>query len=634
MTHNQTPRWYPWAFLALALAYVMIQAGAWHAPLCFLDDTGELFYVRSGLSWHDLFLRDFYGFFRPLKNLLFLGFNGLIRSGGMAPAHAAAIVVGLGSLLAVNQLFRRLLENPWTALTASAVWLFAPTMVSCTAWLSSVNIQAMTGFVAGAVLLHLQASEGDEVADAVDGVSPIPQQRPRASSGGPASAPTGGLRSGSGFQRVARVRWMVSAGSAACALLAMLCYEGAVCLPLLLMATDLWLRPERVRTHTAQRGYLLAALMLAVFLVLRALGGSRGQLSGSFAEITRWQVAFSSAHFMLLHLGIWLCPFGRQVLFGGYYWGQVPVALLALEWLALGLLAAATLAWWRHAPRLTLGLVWFFVGFAPMSNVLGFKNGPYGDYYMACASLGLALSCAAGGEALWRKMRGQQGWQAAAALAVLTLGVGWRLAAAVESAAWVQAWNDPVALLERSARTFPEAFDVLTELAKQRVEQGRLAEARALAERAITLAPQRAGAYAVLAVVAEQCGDTPAAWTALRRFLKLSEQHTAWGWFFAGYLSEARDHDPEQAERSYREALAGTEAWTADHVSAAEALGLLLASRGRVTEAIPLMQRAAALAPEHAPLQHNLAVALQKAGRKAEAADHERRYRELMTAAR
>lgn len=596
MTHTQTSRWYPWAFLALALAYVALYAGAWHAPLCFLDDTGELFYVRSGLSWHDLFVRDFYGFFRPIKNVFFMGFDGLIRAGGTTPAHAVALGVGLASLLAVNQLFRRLLGNPWTALTASAVWLFAPTMVSCTAWLSSVNIQAMTGFAAGAVLLHLQAAEA----------------------------------------QTAHARGRAWAVLAVCSVLAMLCYEGAVCLPLLLVATDLWLWPERVRTRTAQRGYLLAALMLALFLVLRALGGQRGQLSGSFAEITRWQVAASSAHFMLLHLGTWLWPFGRQALFGGYYWGQVPVAVLALEWLTLGLLAAAALVWRPRAPRLTLGLVWFFVGFAPMSNVIGFKNGPYGDYYMACASLGLALSCAAGGDALLRRVRGRQGfhgWQAAAALAVLTLGVGWRLAAAVESAAWVQAWNDPVALLERSAHTFPEAFDVLTELAKQRVEQGRFAEARTLAERAITLAPKRGGAYAVLAVVADRSGDTPAAWTALRQFLKLSENHTAWGWFFAGYLSEECDHDPVQAERSYREALAGTEAWTADHVAAAEALGLLLASRGRPAEAIPVMQRAAALAPDHAPLQHNLAVALQRTGRKAEAADHERRYRELMATA-
>ena len=591
MTHAQTPRWYVWSFAALALVYVAIHVGAWQAPLCFLDDTGELFYVRSGLGWHDLLTHDFYGFFRPMKNLFFLGIDGLLRSGGTAPAHALAIGVGLASLLAVNQLFRRLLGNPWTALTASALWLLAPTLVSCTAWLSSVNIQAMTGLMAVAVLLHLRASA------------------PAASAG---------------QQRVA---W---AGLAVCSLLAMLCYEGAVCLPLLLVATDLWLQPDRTRSRPARQGYVVAALMLVLFLALRAMGGDRGQLSGSFAEISRWQVAVSSAHFMLLHLGIWLWPFGRQALFGGYYWGQVSGAALAMEWLTLALMAAAVLGWRRRAPRVTLGLAWFFIAFAPMSNVLGFKNGPYGDYYMAGASLGLALSGAAGAEALVRlAASAQRGWRTMLAISALTLGIGWRLAATVESADWAQAWNNPITLLERSASTFPEAFDVLTELAKQRVEQGRYAESRALAERAMALAPKRGGAYAVLAVVADRCGDTPASWAALRRFLDLSKSHSAWGWFFAGYLSEERDHDPVRAESYYREALGRKEAWTADHVSAAEALGLLLASHGRPAEAIPFLQRAVALAPDHALPQHNLAVALCQSGRKNEALVYERRYRVL-----
>src|SRR6202012_722632 len=118
----------------------------------------------------------------------------------------------------------------------------------------------------------------------------------------------------------------------------------------------------------------------------------------------------------------------------------------------------------RRYPCVTLGVIWFLLAFAPMSNVLGFRNGPYCDSYIALASVGAAVAFAAILRALWpAEMTGTARF---AALAIVTLLIASRVGAAFEAADWSYAWNDPAVAYERSLATFPQAFDAMTELAK------------------------------------------------------------------------------------------------------------------------------------------------------------------------
>ena len=57
-------------FLSLA-AYVVVQSFAVHAPLFPADDLQELSFVNGMSSWTELLGRDFFGLFRPVKNVIF-----------------------------------------------------------------------------------------------------------------------------------------------------------------------------------------------------------------------------------------------------------------------------------------------------------------------------------------------------------------------------------------------------------------------------------------------------------------------------------------------------------------------------------------------------------------------------------
>lgn len=563
-------------FVAVMLAYVLIAWQSVAAPLFVLDDADELTYVRTGRHFSTFFLYDFYSFFRPVKNLLFLAFEHLARH-GLYAARLLAIGVGLASLAAVNALFRRLLRDPAAALLASACWLLAPSMVSCTAWLSCVNIQAMAGAAALAVTLYLRSRE-------------------RSASADPASL----------------------AGAWLAALLAMFSYEGAVCLPGVVFAVDFFLYPERLRARATWRAYGVLFTALLAYLALRAMRGISCTLNGSFTPMADWQVSVTAAWFTLQHLEIWLWPFGRQAAFGGYFWGQVPPVSLALAWAGVAGLGALCLLGRRRFAVPALGLAWFFIGFLPTSNLLAFRNGPYGDYYMAFASLGLALAVAWALRALAAAARLQTAavWAAPAFVLIAV----WRLAAVGESVVWSHAWQSPHTVLERSHRTFPQAFDVINELARSHYQRGEYEASLALTGECLALAPERRVAYMLRALIAERRGKIEEAARNLQQFRKLARDMDPWGWYFQGYLDETYLADTNGAVRCYHQAVKLGQRWSDDVLGSLSALALLAAQQGDAERAIALWEQNLRVKPDRTEDRHNLMVTYARTGRQAQAA--------------
>ncbi len=570
-------------FAAMLLTYVAIASCSIHAPFFPLDDLQEFFLVRASGSWLSLLGTDLYHFFRPVKNLLFLGYDWLYLHGGMEAARALAVVIGLASACAVFKLCCRLLADRGWALVATAIWLLSPTLVSCTAWLSASNIMLMTGLAAVALTCHDLACES----------KPLRTWSPEISS-----------RIWDGLALL-------------CFCLALAAYEGGVGALALFPAMDWYLYPARLRRFATWRRYFLYGLVLAIYLIVRHQAGGTQNVMGGFSGVSRVQAAISSGYLTTLHTGAWVWPFNRMAVIGGYYWGQVSIPGLALCALLVLAAIALSIVWRRRYPHATLGILWFLLAFAPMSNVLGFRNGPYCDSYLALASVGAAIALAAVIRASWPLRTAGPG--RAIPVAVVTMVIASRVAAAFEAASWSYAWNDPAVAYQRTLRTFPRAFDAITELAKICEGRGEHRKADELAAKAISMAPDRSGPYAIRAVVAEQEGRFADAlkWLVLYRTLAPS---TSWGSRFQAEIYEHLGRAAE-AEALYRQAIS-QRPWSQDSLRGAYELAYLLAGQGRQAEAISVWEECLTYHPDSTVLHWNLSIAYAEQGDQARASSH------------
>lgn len=573
-------------FGAVLLAYLAIGACSIRAPFFALDDWDEIYLVRSSGSWISLLGTDLYHFFRPVKNLMFVAYNWLYNHGGMVPVRTMALAIGLFSAWAVFKLCFRLLRSRGWALAATAIWLLSPTLVSSTAWLSASNILLMTGFAAAAIICHDLACVSEE-----------------------STSETAG-KHGKIWTALALIWLFLSLAS----------YEGGVSVVALFVAVDWYLHPRRLHRRSTWVKYVLYGLVLAIYLMLRHQAGSTQTVLGGFSGVSRVEAALSSGYITMLHAGIWLWPFQGMAVIGGYYWGQVPMAELAVCYLVVLAAAAFSILQRRRYPCVTLGIIWFLLAFAPMSNVLGFRNGPYCDSYIALASVGAAVAFAALLRALWPS--GMTGTARLAALAVVTLVIASRVAAAFEAADWSCAWNDPAVAYERSLCAFPQAFDAMTELAKLYEARQEYQKADELAAESIKLAPDRSGPYAVRAVVAEQQGRTHDAMKWVSIFLSYAPR-SPWALTFEGDLYANHLGQPERAEALYQRALV-YKPWPQDALRAAYELAFIQAKQGHRAEAIALWEELLTYHPDDGVLHWDLSVAYAQQGDQKRAAYHRR----------
>lgn len=579
-------------FGAILLALIAIGACSIHAPFFALDDVDELCLVRTS-SWLSLLGTDLYHFFRPVKNLMFVAYNWLYYHGGMVSVRAMALAIGVFSACAVFKLCCRVLTDRRWALVATAIWLLAPTLVSSTVWLSATNILLMAGLAATALTFHDLACESEELK--------------------------------TGNSRIARVIW--SALALLCLLLALFTYEGAISVVTLFFVMDWYLHPARLRRFSTWRLYVLYGLALLSYLILRHEAQSTQTVLGGFSKVTRPEAAFSSGYLTLLHTGIWLWPFNRMAVFGGYYWGQVSVVELVACYLIVLAAAAFAILWRRRYPHVALGILWYLLAFAPMSNVLGFRNGPYCDSYIALATVGGAIAIAAILRALWPlKMTGLA---RAAALAIITLLITSRAAAVFEAASWSSYWNDPAVAYERTLRTFPRAFDAMTELAKLYESRGDYSKADELAAKSIELAPDRSGPYAVRAVVAERQGRIQDALKWLAIFNTCGKGPPGpWALTFEGDIYANHLGQPKQAEACYRQALA-ISPWSQDALRAAYELAYMQANQGDRKEAIAIWEKLLLYHPDDGVLHWDLSLAYAQQGDQKLAAYHRNLAKDL-----
>ena len=558
--------------LLVPLVYAAVLSFSFSGEWFPADDRQELVFVRGLSSTGALFGADVFGLFRPVKNLLFRLFVAMSPL-GVDACRLVGIAIGIASFFPVLALCRRILGNEWKADLAASLWLLSPTLVSSAAWLSCVNIQLMAAFAALAMVRHDAAWNGDAF----------------------------------------RSKQIVFAGLFL--FLALVSYESAIALVPILFLFDACLRPTRIRSRSAWAAYGTYAGVAAAYLLLRHALRASTMVNGSFTEIERWQLVVSSPWFAWQHFASWFWPFGRFTVFGSYQWGQASWAVLvACAVLFLALLAFAIAAR-KDFPVLSFSVLFALFAFAPVSNCLGLKNGPYGDYYLTFASVGIATGCVEAVSLLLRS-KGRAG---TAMFAVAAVFVFVRILAVPEAAAWARAWGRGTDAFAASALNYPGCFSNKQMLSTLLFDAGMHDEALELGwevEKQVGSDSHQMGGIHLLRALHALRTEKDAE-KALREIGKCHEVNTVGAsehalHFYRGCVFEDLKNDETTAEKEYELALAGK--WNIDSVPCADRLARLKAIHGERDTAIALWEKAAKLDPSNASLLWNLSIAYREAG--------------------
>lgn len=557
----------------LILGFFVILAPVLSSSWFLVDDIGQRNHIRHTLGTSAFLTHDFVGFVRPTKNILFLLFD-MLSANHIWPARLLSILIGIFSLLSIYYMLKSLTQSHHRAVLTTALWATAPTLVSSTAWFSAVNIQFMTATVAWCVTFHHKQAEKH-----------IP---------------------------TARGCMLYTALIA----LALLSYEGAVCIALLVPLIDLVLFPDNFKRKRSLINYALGIALTSGYITFRLLNNETVSIIGFFNATSSPQAALAAAWFTLDHLSVWLWPFGRQALMGAYSHGEVANTLLLIAWGSL--LGGAFLAWInrKRTPYLSLGCLWFLIGFLPMSNILGFKNGPYGDYYLTLASVGIAIALADIILSLWQHKRNRL------AQVVIAILVIWRAAASVEAINWTTRWTRPAVMLETNIRNRPNAYRPYLILARIQIqEHNNLEAAEDLVNQIRQRYPDLSDTLPLLAIIAQRRDQIDQAIAYCKQY-RQRRPNDIWALAFSGFIEEEYRNNPSLARRFYKQAMAQLP-WTTDSVFAANRMAYLEATSGNLDEAIMLWRKSVTINPQDGQVHQNLATAYLQSGQPAKASYHQ-----------
>lgn len=537
-----------------------------------VDDSPEMDFVRDSPLFSLLSGQDAFGYYRPVKNLLWSLFSMLVPL-GVEWFHVIAIAFGVLSFFPVASLCRRIVGSDGKALAAASIWLLSPTLVSSVAWLSCLNIQIMTAFASLAIVFHDKAWDNDSF----------------------------------------HLKWIVFAGGFL--LLSLLSYECAIAAVPILLLFDFILRPGRLSDARARAAHVAYWTIAVVYLVARGLFSARASTRGLWIEAERWQIVVTSPWFTAQHFLSWFWPFGRFTVLGGYRWGEVSAWTLA-SCATIGLIALASAALFCKKYSVISFCTFFSIfAFAPVSNCLGSGNGPYGDYYLTLASIGLSTGCVEIAS-LAATIRGR--WRVAV-WTVVFLFAATRIAAVAESARWAQLWSDGVSAYEESSRNYPDLvsnkFFVLDMLGNA----GHYAEALRICEEIDMALPSDSrkmlAVYRLKALYALNVEKEPEkAIDLLDKYSSLARTATETGLahYYRGCVFEDLKGNETAARTEYETALQGK--WGIDFVQCADRLARLKALQGERKGAIALWEHALAMDPDNVSLLWNLSVACSEEG--------------------
>lgn len=547
------------------VVYLTIQSFVAQAPLFPADDIEEYGFIHAQSSFVNLLGKDVFGLFRPVKNILFYLFFDVF--GGVRAARLVSMFIGIISYFCVRKFFERVFESKFWATYAASVWLLAPTLVSSVAWLSCVNIQFMCALVSFSLMLY----------DCDCFVSRLL--------------------------------------SGIVLFFAMLSYELAVMVGPLIFVFDFYLRPARLRYRSSWFWYSGYAVVTIVYLALRFFVGAASEVAGWFDGVTRVGLVMASPYFTLWHFITWFWPFGRFTAFGSYSLGDVSMWGLVARWLIVVGCGIFALLGRRRYPVVAWAIATAFVGFLPVSNLVGLGNGPYGDYFLGLSSLGFA----AGLIFIIKELLSIKGAFRKAALLVAVLLICIRLAAAIESARWATYWADGLKAFTVSTENFPELFSNYLKLVELQVEthdyEGALKTCRWLDKHLSPQAEKRELVYIARAVIAMNYQvDARMALENLEAAKGLMREGDLPNYYYLkGCVYEDLLKDDVQAESAYQTAL--SHSCNIQLTDAANRLVRIWSEKGCWQEAFDLLEKFLQINPTDKNARHNFQIIKEHLGK-------------------
>jgi tetratricopeptide (TPR) repeat protein len=504
--------------LLLALAAVLFAPALQAPPI--LDDLGQIAHV-SRFGWSTaLFGQDCYGFFRPVKNLLFYYYVAGM-DGHPVAGHVVALVFFLLGVVLVERYSALFFPKGMWSVLCAAIWALAPTQVSSVAWLSCLNILFMTVAALLALLAHERALKAEM------------------------------------HEKMWHTLSMLAA------LAAMLSYEMGVVVVVLFPLHDAAIDPERLRARKAWGRYMILALMGVIYLLVRARVSDLAGLDNEhFGPMSDAQLVARSGFLAVSHLAWWLWPFGRQTLLQTFTLDDAGMLQVAGAWVVVVLLGVSAIACWRRSGIAGGALLWAMLTFLPVSNLLPLHSGPFADYYLVFPSVGLALFFTVVIKGCTDKLSNQGDVERSrfALICVLLMGA-WLVGRAAVVPGWSSSWRDESTLHRRTLAASPGSYTASALLGRYLAERGQLEEAEDLARSAVTMAPWYRQGYYVLADILRRKGAYGAGIAVLDDAVARHDDATI-AWVMKGHLQQLSGRR-EGAMKSYREAL--NRPWEAEY---------------------------------------------------------------------
>lgn len=556
---NNRPNWTHVGLLGVLAAVVTLGGMSLSLP-SFLDDDTEWNYLATLPNNHSSPRLDCFGYFRPIKNLLFR-LGAPLREGQLAPAHLLSLLFCVLLLLLSWRVAQRLMNDERWAVVTAAVFMLAPTQLTIWTWFScTTNIVFMTVMVLATLLTADRASRRRQEGD---------------------------MRAATGYSVLA----LCSAG------LALLSYEEAVVLPLLFLLWQYARQRPLLTRPTISMTMMLGGAVIGYLAVRTHFQGiTSAESSGFFPPLRNTEVSAAAAYFTLHHLSLWLWPWQRLTLFAGYPLpGTLPPFTFPCCWLLLGGLSLLAFRLRRGLPFVWIGWLWFLIAFLPMSNLVPLRNGPLADYYLVLPGFGLALALSSLLQQLWSHRRSATG----AARPLLTFACSAlalsRIGAAAELPRGVRAWRHPLTLYSYHLRADPMNYIMMANYGNSLLQEKQFAKAQQLADAAKQLAPWFGYAFQLEGEIAMRCTNYPVALQYFAQAQRINPE-SSYPLKAQGFIMESQGQ-PEKAAAFFQQAL--EKRWKGDSVEVALRLSKILTTLGRTDEARSIFNQARQHAPRH-----------------------------------
>ena len=568
-------------------------------------------YVRSFHFLREIFTQSFWSFrgargdsifYRPLIMFSFL-VQATLFGTRPAPFHLFNVLLNTWVVVMVYQLGKRLWPKGRGALWGALLFAALPVHTEDVATVSGISDLECAAFFLAALLIY--------------------------------TSPPGAR----GFSRLRA--WM----SALLFLLAALCKEVALALPVLMVFYEHFLRGDAA-TRFGERvsRYLPSFLLSAFYMVVHlAVIGDLSSIGPPFRMRLRESLIFGFTQ---------LGEYAAKLIWPqhlSYSWKFFP----PLSWrdpsLLLGILFAlwavgVVVAWWHQDRAVSFAVIWFFLTLAPVLNIAGVGVAAYGERYLYIPSVGICWLVGQALAAIGGTVRSAGVSPAVAQVSALRLpaepepsrdngrdsrttltlivsaakglynrkaaavGLGLALlsAAAVRTFVRLPAWRNNFTLGLATLREDPNAAMFHIFVGNEYRKEGRRDLARIHYVAAIASDPLAGEAFVNLAGVLLDDGKTSAGEDALRRGAQLNPTFSK-PLFALGKIAMHRG-SKEEARDFFERALS----LDPNDYEALLQLGLLSLQEGRLEEAEKLLSRDARVQPSSALVHLNLGAVLSR----------------------